>query len=195
VPLGVKISHIGSSPVKADIVTMGMPASSAGEMAAISELRTGFPPGHFFDLDGEKLLARSGFEDLQGGCRMATATTPKLGAAAQENVAYRTYVRNPDDRFKADLTPWTFAKLSGAYAASSNIGRATQVKGNPYVGKRPDDPPVAVSPRGTSVLTDAATGATLLAGAGAMSATEAGAILDAINAAGFDGATRTAVRR
>jgi hypothetical protein len=195
VPLGVKISHIGSSPVKADIVTMGMPASSAGDMAAISELRTGFPPGHFFDLDGEKLLARSGFEDLQGGCRMATATTPKLGASAQEDVAYRTYVRNPDDRFKADLTPWTFAKLAGAYAASSNIGRATQVKGNPYVDKRPDDPPVAVAPRGTSVLTDAATGATLLAGGAEMSATEAGAVLDAINAAGLVGATRTAVTR
>jgi hypothetical protein len=127
---------------------------------------------------------------------MATATTPKVGATAQENVAYRTYVRNPDDRFKADLTPWTFAKLSGAYAASSNVGRVTQVAGNPYLGKRPDDPPVAVAPRGTSVLTDATTGATLLAGAagGAMSATEAGAVLDAINAAGLAGATRTAVR-
>jgi Family of unknown function (DUF6603) len=194
VPLGVKISHIGSSPVKANMVTIGTPSSSAGEMAAISEARTGFPPGHFFDLEGEKLLARSGFEDLQGGCRMATATTPKLGASAQENVAYRTYVRDPNDSLKAALTEWTFARLSGAHAAASSIGRAARVSGNPYLAKKPVEPPVSITPHGTSTLTDAATGATLLDGVGAMSATEAGAILDAISDAGLSGATRTTVR-
>jgi hypothetical protein len=50
--------------VQADMVTMGMPSSSAGEAAAISVVRSPFPPGHFFDLEGEQLLARSGFEEL-----------------------------------------------------------------------------------------------------------------------------------
>ena len=41
VPLGVKISHVGESPVKADMVTIGDPSTSAGALAALSETAHG----------------------------------------------------------------------------------------------------------------------------------------------------------
>jgi len=193
VPLGVKITHIGASPVKADMVTLGMPTSSAGEAAAVSELRTPFAPGHFFDLEGEKLLARSGFEQLQGGCRIAAATTPKIGGNATENVSYRTYVRDPDNRLSAlPRETWKFARFGSAYVRTSNVGRAVQASGNPYLPKTPVDPSVDILAHGTSVLTDSATGEVLLAGLGALSATEAAAIVDSAGAAGV--AVRTTVR-
>ncbi|WP_395306709.1 DUF6603 domain-containing protein [Mycobacterium sp. AMU20-3851] len=193
VPLGVRITHVGASPVKADMVTLGMPVSSAGEVAAVSELRTPFAPGHFFDLEGEKLLARSGFEELTGGCRIAAATTPTLGDSEQENVAYRTYVRNPDDRFSAiRQKTWKFDTFGAAYVRTSTVGRAVAETGNPYLVKAPADPPVDVLPQGTSILTDGRTGGLLLAGLGALSATEAAAVVDAVGAA--DLAVRTSVR-
>ncbi|MGP4058133.1 DUF6603 domain-containing protein [Mycobacterium sp. 4D054] len=193
IPLGVKITHVGASPVTADMVTLGMPVSSAGEAAAVSELRTPFAPGHFFDLEGEKLLARSGFEELQGGCRIAAATTPKLGAKAQENVAYRTYVRNEADRLLPDLREnWKFAAFGSAYVRTSNVGRITAAAANPYLPRPPADPPVDILPQGTSALTDIATGGLLLAGLGALSATEAAVIADSVGAAGS--AVRTTVR-
>ncbi len=184
VPLGVKITHIGSAPVKAGMVTMGMPVSTAGPAAAISELRVPFPPGHFFDLDGEKLLARSGFEELQGGCRIAAATTPKVGATAREAVAYRTFLRNKDDKRLGDLrTDLMFAGFGAEHVAASVVGRARASVGNPYLVPSPT-PPVEVTRPGTSMLTDTVTGA-VLAGIGAMSATEAAVVSEAIAAAGL----------
>jgi hypothetical protein len=191
VPLGVRISHIGASPVKADMVSMGTPFSTAGEAAAISELRMPFPPGHFFDLEGEKLLARSGFEELPGGCRIAAATTPTVGATAKEQVAYRTYVRNPDDRRRADLRDLSFARYGAAQVAASNVGRARTAVGNPYTVPQPT-PPVEVGHAGTSVLSDAMTGA-VVAGLGVMSGTEAALVADAVSAAGLS-LTRTTVK-
>lgn len=192
VPLGVKLAHIGAAPVKADMVTLGMPSCSAGDAAAVSELRTPFPPGHFFDLEGEKLLARSGFEALQGGCRIAATTTPKLGATSKENVAYRTYVRSPVDERKPLLTTLAFARLEGFHAASSSIGRAGRDSGNPYLSL-PDEPPVTVAPQGASVLSDATTGADLFAGATILSGTEAGLLVDELRASGV-AATRTTLK-
>ncbi|GHD44082.1 DUF6603 domain-containing protein [Mycetocola manganoxydans] len=196
VPLGVRISHIGSSPVIADMVTMGTPVSSAGEAAAISEMRVPFPPGHFFDLEGEELLARSGFEEMQGGCRIAAATTPKVGATAQENVSYRTYVRNPDERLVAVPldSSVTFAHFGAAYVAASVIGRSTKASGNPYLASTEADDSIAIAAQGSSVLSDAATGVALTSGLGILNATEASAILDAATAAGIDTLTRTHVK-
>jgi hypothetical protein len=108
-------------------------------------------------------------------------------------VAYRTYVRNPDDRFVAQLSPFAFAAFSGVHASASSVARAVQAKGNPYLAKLPVEPPVDVLPQGTSDITDALTGAPLLVGAGALSTTEAAAVVDALNATGF-AATRTTVR-
>lgn len=183
VPLGIRISHIGTSPVKADIVSMGTPFSSAGEAAAISELRVPFPPGHFFDLEGEKLLARSGFEQLPGGCRIAAATTPKVGSTAKEQVAYRTYVRDKNDRFTGVLADMKFAAYGAPYVAASRVGRCQEVAANPYLVPQPA-PPVKVAAPGSSVLSDAMTGA-VLAGFGAMTGTEAALVADAAAATGL----------
>lgn len=185
VPLGVKISHIGAAPVTADMVTMGAPTSSGGDAAAVSQLDMPFAPGHFFPLDGEKLLARSGFELMQGGCRIAAATTPVLGTSAKENVAYRTYVRNENDRRRPKEFAWATVQLGPKYVAQSVVGRLDRATVNPYLKAPPAEPAVDVAPQGTSVLTDAATGAALLSQFGAMSATQAAAIGDAAAAAGI----------
>jgi hypothetical protein len=193
VPLGVKISHLGASPVTADMVTLGAPTSSTGEAAAVSELRTPFAVGHFFDLEGEQLLARSGFEELPGGCRIAATTTPALGAAQGGRVAYRTYVRNEDDRFRPELrADLAVASFAGRYAAQSVAARRVHEVGNPYLSHAPvPGPPVDVAPRGTSVVSDAVSGAAL--GSVLLSGTEAALVTDALQAAGV-AATRTAVR-
>lgn len=191
VPLGVKISHIGASPVSADMVTLGTPLSSTGAVAAISELRTGFAPGHFFDLAGEKLLARAGFEDLQGGCRIAAATAPGVGASSSGQVAYRTYIRDDAEDRIGSAVPWKFAAFGAAQVRSSISGQAARRAGNPYLA-RPRDVPIAVSPVGTSIIADADSGAALLSGHRLLGPTEAALIGGAINAAGLGSATRVA---
>lgn len=196
VPLGVKISHIGASPVKADMVTMGPPSSTAGDAAAVSALMTPFPPGHFFDLQGEKLLSRAGYEDMQGGCRIAMATTPVVPASGSrpENVAYRTYLREKvDDSLLVTEVNWGFARYGSAYASASVVGRAQQQVGNPYLVPQPE-PPVSLAAPGSSVVLDVATGAPLLAGLGALSATQATVIADALSAANVADVVRATVR-
>lgn len=193
IPLGVKIAHIGASRVKADMVTIGTPTSTTGDAAAISPLMTGFPPGHFFDLKGEKLLSRAGYEDMQGGCRVAMATTPVVGATATEEVRYHTYVRDEADPLTARQVNWGFLNYASTYASSSVVGRVQQETANPYVVPH-TDPRVAVSPPGTSVLVDAMTGSTILDSLGALSATQAAVIGDALQAAGFADVARVTVR-
>lgn len=193
VPLGVKISHIGASPVKADMVTMGAPRTSAGDAAAVSALLSPFPPGHFFDLEGEKLLGRPGFEDMQGGYRVAMATTPVHGAAKPADVRYHTYVRDEDDDRLALEVPWTFEKYGAAYVAGSVVGRRVTETANPYVVPQPE-PPVTLAPAGTSLLRDAATGAAVLEAWGGLSATQADLIGAAASAHGIADVTRVTVR-
>ncbi|SDB81764.1 hypothetical protein GA0111570_103339 [Raineyella antarctica] len=192
VPLNVKISHIGSSPVAADMVMLGTPSSTA-VVAAISELRTAFAPGQYFDLDGEQLLARSGFEDLVGGCRIAAATTPKVGADQRGEVRYHTYIRRHDDPKALDLQDeMRFAAVATHHAAATNVGRATMRTTNPYdTGVRPPEPRATIAEKGTSQVSDALTGTTLL---GAMSQSEAAAVVGAVNAAGLSATTRTTLK-
>lgn len=189
VPLNVRISHIGSSPVAADMVLLGTPTST-GAVAAISELRTAFAPGQYFDLAGEKLLARAGFEDLVGGCRIAAATTPTVGAARTGTVTYRTYVRRRDTPKTLDLqAALRYAAVSSIHAAATEVGRAGLRLANPYAtGVHPPEPPARVAERGVSQVTDALTGGPLL---GAMSQSEAAAVVDAVNLAGLAATTRT----
>jgi hypothetical protein len=206
VPLGVKISHVGESPAKADMVTMGDPFTSAGALAAVSEAPTAFAPGHYFDLTGEKLLARSGFEDLVGGCRMAAATTPKVGTSAAEDIGYRTYVRNPDPAGPRLVQfSGAFAAISSVFASTSLTGRAFERRANPYKLVNPPPEPVAVAPSGASIVASAVVGADLLAGSvfvggadrlggfGALSASEAALATEAAVEAGI-AATRITVR-
>lgn len=206
VPLGVKISHVGESPVKAEMVTIGDPSTSAGALAAVSERRTAFAPGHYFDLAGEKLLARSGFEDLVGGCRMAAATTPKVGASATENVAYRTFVRNPDvDGPGLVAFVGGFAAIPSVFATTSLTGRAHERRSNPYLAVNPPADRVTVAPNGASIVASAVDSADLLktsgianhggllAAFGALTASEAAVTAEAIEAVGVP-VTRMTVR-
>lgn len=195
VPLGVRISRIGSSPVKADMVTIGTPLATpnAGLVGAVSELRTAFAPGQFFELEGESLLARSGFEDMVGGCRIAAATTPEVGASKPSKVAYQTYVRNPAEPSAMLEYAGAFAKLASSYATKTNVGRAVAEVGNPYVQVAAPAAGVTVAPKGTSIIADAATGATLLPGLGQLGATQAALVTSAINAESAAGATRVTV--
>ncbi len=192
VPLGVQITHIGAAKVKADKVSMGVPTSTAGDAAAISPLLTGFPPGHFFDLKGEKLLSRAGYEDMQGGCRIAMATTPKVAATATDEVRYHTYVRDENERLIPRLVDWGFERYAG-HVNTSVVGRAQQAAVNPYLPPRPQ-PEIAVDPLGTSILVDAATGMQVLAGLGALSATQADVIGAALHAEGVADVARVTVR-
>lgn len=195
-PLGVKISRIGSSPVTADMVTIGTPTATpnSGLVGAISEVRLGFAPGQFFDLDGEALLARSGFEDMTGGCRIAATTTPKVGASVPTKVAYRTYIRNPDHNESLIEFTGQFATMSSLYATKTNVGRAVIEVRNPYDQPTPPHAGVDILPRGTSTITDAATGGALLAGLGELTATQAALVTGALNAEGVAFASRTIVK-
>lgn len=208
VPLGVKISHVGESMVKADMVTIGDPSTSAGALAAVSERRTAFAPGHYFDLAGENLLARSGFEDLVGGIRMAAAITPKVGSRVDKQVVYTTYVRDPDaDRLSPRLVkfPGIFAAIPSAYASTSLTGRAFERRSNPYLAVNPPTDRVTVAPNGASIVAsalDAADllnasaitgGSSLLAAFGALSASEAAVTVDAVKTVGVP-VTRMTVR-
>lgn len=178
VPLGIKIDRIGSSPVKADMVTLGTPTMSQITATAVSELRTAFAPGHYFALEGEQLLARSGFEEFQGGIRIAASTTPVIGAAKPVDVSYKIYLRGPDG--KAEQADWAATvRFDETHIHSSLTACAVRENTNPYLTK-PDRPPVTVAPLGTSVLTDAATGAPLLTELGSLNATEATVVLNAV---------------
>jgi hypothetical protein len=179
VPLNVRITHIGSSPVQADMVTVGDPTTSGTTtVAALSEALTPFAPGHYFDLEGEKLLARSGFEHLVGGVRMASATTPVHGAALPVDVSYRTFVRDDDEgaTLRDDLR---MAAVPAVFAGHSVAARAVPTTANPYQ-PRPPEPAVTVAPPGIATLAGALDGAALVGGLGAMSATEAGIVADAL---------------
>ncbi|KQO97711.1 hypothetical protein ASF30_15030 [Leifsonia sp. Leaf264] len=196
VPFGVKISRIGSAPVQADMVTIGTPTSTpdSGLVGAVSELKTAFAPGQFFELEGEGLLARSGFEDMTGGCRIAAATTPKVGTATPATVAYQTYVRNPDEPDSLIEFAGIFATYATSYATKTNVGRAVADVGNPYLQPTPPNAGVTVSDKGTSTIADAATGGALLAGLGELTATQAALVTAAVNTESAASATRLIVR-
>ncbi|OUS97411.1 DUF6603 domain-containing protein [Rhodococcus sp. NCIMB 12038] len=193
VPLGIKIDRIGTSPVTADMVTLGTPTMSQSEAAAVSELRSAFAPGHFFALEGEKLLAQSGFEEFQSGIRIAASTTPVIGAEAPVTVSYRIYLRGSGNTAaEADWTSTTIP-FDTAHVSSSLTARAVRENSNPYLTTRLGRPPVIVAPLGTSVLTDPATGTRLLDGLGALTATAADVVREAVR--GSAAAVRMEVRK
>ncbi len=193
VPLGVKITHLGAAPVRAEMVTMGTPRSTAGDAAAISPHLAPFPPGQFFDLEGEQLLARAGFEEMHAGARIAMATTPVSGPSRTEQVAYRTYVRDEQEALHPVRVDWAFTAMGTEHIADGVVGRHQAVTENPYLDHRAP-PPVTLAPAGTSVLADARTGAPVLDALGPLSTTQAAVISAAAAAAGVADVTRLDVR-
>ncbi len=198
IPLGVRLTHIGSSPVKADMVTIGTPTSTNADLVgAVSEVLTGFSPGHYFDLEGEQLLARSGFEDMVGGCRMAAATTPEVGPSVDGQVEYHTWVRNPDERNELIDFELSLAMPGWRYAERTVVGRSVAEAdvANPYLQSvtAPADAAVGVAPAGTSIVTDAATGAAIAVGLEQMTVTQAALVTSALVHQGVADAARVTV--
>lgn len=195
VPFGVRLTHVGSSPVKADMVTIGTPTSSNADLVgAVSEVQTAFSPGHYFDLEGEQLLARSGFEDMVGGCRMAAATTPRVGPSVNGQVEYHTFVRNPEEPKVMIGVTLSLAMPDWRYAERTAVGRAV-AEGevtNPYLppGAAHLDGAVGVAPAGTSTIADATTGAKIGVGLGQMTVTQAALVTQALVTAGVADAAR-----
>lgn len=97
VPLETPIERIGSAGVTAHRVALGLATTSAGPASAVSTVTAPFAPGQFLSLDGDALLARSGFDDLPSGCRVAAATVPVSGTATEGRVRWHTYFRDNDD--------------------------------------------------------------------------------------------------
>lgn len=198
VPFGVRLTHIGSSPVKADMITIGTPESTNAELVgAVSEVHTAFSPGHYFDLEGEKLLARSGFEDMVGGCRMAAATTPKVGPSVDGQVEYHTYVRNPHERSELIDFDLPIAMPGWEYAERTVVGRAAAEGDatNPYLppARVHAEGAVAVAPAGTSTVADATSGASIAVGLDQMTVTEAALVTQALVSQGVADAVRVTV--
>jgi hypothetical protein len=104
-------------------------------------------------------------------------------------------VRNPDGAV-SERDDLRLERFGAAYVAASSIGRLTEAVAavNPYLPKRPVGPPVDVAPLGTSVLADATTGSALLTGLGALTATQAAVVGDAVTAAGVADVTRLTLR-
>lgn len=191
VPLGIKIDRIGTSPVKADKVTLRGTKMSNIDAAAVSAVPAKFAPGQYFALEGEKLLARPGFEEFQGGIRIAAAATPTVGDSKEVDVSYHVYLRGTGNG--AVKAGWAATvEFNQDHLRGSVAARADRRNTNPYTTARPGRPPLAVSPLGTSVLTDPATGALLAHDLGALTATAADLVATAVG--GAAAAVRTEVR-
>lgn len=192
IPLGVRITHVGASSVAPDMITIGTPSTSTGDAEAISPLMAPFPPGQFFDLEGEALMSRAGFESMQGGCRIAMATVPQHSEQTEPlMVSYRTYIRDEQRRRLPTEVHWKFASFASSYVDTSVVGRLAKTTANPYA-ESVKAPGVTVSDPGLSVLTDVMTGVSLLDGR-RMSVTEAALVGQAISAQGAASVARATV--
>ena len=186
-PLETHIDRIGSAGVTANRVAMGLASTSAGPAGAVSTVNAPFSPGQFLALEGEALLARSGFDLLPSGCRVAAATTPVAGTPAQGDVRWRTYFRDEDaepvvQRFDSRL----FAEM---LVSHSLVGRAVGERENPYLSRAAKVNPnpaatVSILPAGAATVHLADDGGEVLADLGVLTASEAGRIADTINRSG-----------
>lgn len=197
IPLETYIDRIGSAGVSAHRVAMGVAFTAAGPVAAVSEVRAPFAPGQFLALEGEKLLARSGFDALPSGCRVAAATTPVPGPSKGADIRWRTWFRDdrvpPTDGDRMELGMFT------AYLIGHGIpSRRLEERENPYLS-RPDTVTrtgaalVSVLPAGSADVRRVDDGATVLADLGVLTSSQAGWVADAVNAAGAASLTAVAV--
>lgn len=189
VPLGHRIDRIGTAQVTTNMITLDTPTMTNSSVSAVSEVKGPFAPGHYFAIEGEKLLARGGFEQLQNGIRISGQTTPVAGPAKELTVSYKIYLRGSDGA--ATLSDWKpMMQFTDAHISSSLIARGAEHQKNPYL-TAPAKAPVSLDDAGTSILTDSTTGARILDSLGPLNATQATMILDALS--GEVSAVRTEV--
>lgn len=187
VPLETHIDRIGSAGVTANRVAMGLASTSAGPVGAVSTVNAPFSPGQFLALEGEALLARSGFDDLPSGCRVAAATIPVSGAAVNAEVHWHTFFRDEDaGSVEHSFNPAMFADV---IIAQSLVGRAVSERENPYITRAAKVNPnpaavISILPAGAAIVRSADDGGAVLADLGIVTASEAGRLADTINRSG-----------
>lgn len=186
-PLETHIDRVGSAAVTAHRVTMELAETAAGPVGAVATVSAPFSPGQFLALTGEKLLARSGFEQLPCGCRVSAATTPVHGTPRDGDVHWRTYFRK--DEPEPQLLPFDPRLMNAVLVRHSLVDRALTERENPYLTRQERVNPsrtgkVTILPAGSATLHDADDGGRVLADLGVLSAGEAGRIMDAVNGSG-----------
>jgi len=187
VPLETHIDRIGSAGVTANRVAMGLASTSAGPVGAVSTVTAPFSPGQFLALEGEALLARSGFDDLPSGCRVAAATAPVAGTAVNAEVRWHTYFRDEDAApVEQGFNPRMFAEV---IVGQSLVGRAVAERENPYLSRAAKVNPnpaasVSVRPAGAATVRSVDDGKAVLADLGIVTASEAARLADTINRSG-----------
>ena len=187
IPLETHIDRIGSAGVTANRVAMGLATTSAGPASAVSTVTAPFSPGQFLALEGEALLARSGFDDLPSGCRVAAATTPVAGTAVHADVRWHTFFRDEDaEPVESGFDPRMF---SDVIIAQSLVGRAVSERENPYVSRAAKVNPnpaekISILPPGAATVRLADDGGAVLADLGVVTGSEAGRLADTINRSG-----------
>jgi hypothetical protein len=186
-PLETHIDRIGSAGVTANRVNLGLATTSAGPVGAVSTVTAPFSPGQFLALNGEALLARSGFDDLPSGCRVGAATTPVSGTAVADDVRWHTYFRDEDQgSLLLDFDPLMFAEV---LVDHSLVGRTITDRENPYLSRAAKVNPnpatkVSVLPNGASTVHQVDDGGNVLADLGVLTASEAARVADAVNVSG-----------
>ncbi|WP_295697167.1 DUF6603 domain-containing protein [Lapillicoccus sp.] len=199
VPLETHLDRIGSSGVSAHRVNLGLARTSAGPAAAVSTVTAPFAPGQFLALEGEALLARSGFDDLPSGCRVSAATTPVFGDPVadrhEKNVTMLTYYRGDEAPLPRRFSPLLYAEV---LVEHSLTGRSLAQRDNPYLPRTAKVNPhsgdkVSVLPAGSATVRAVDDNGLVLADLGVLGGTEAGWVADTVNAAGVGHLTAVSV--
>ena len=185
VPLETHLDRIGSSSVTAHRVNLGLPTTSVGPVGAVSTVSAPFAPGQFLALEGEALLARSGFEQLPSGCRIGAATTPVHGTATTGSVRWRTWIKS--DPGSSDEQQFDPRLYTTAMVGHALVGRHLEDEGNPYLTRASaaaTSPLVHVDPPGSATVRMADDGDQVVADLGVLTMSEAARVADTITTAG-----------
>lgn len=185
-PLETHIDRIGSAGVAAHRVNLGLATTTTGPVSAVSTVTAPFSPGQFLTLEGEALLARSGFDDLPSGCRVGAATTPISGTPSPAQVRWHTYFRDEEEPVVLHFDPAMFAEI---IVNQSLVGRAVAERENPYLSRMAKVNPnpatkVSILPAGVATVRMVDDGGAVLADLGVLTASEAGRVAAAVNTSG-----------
>jgi hypothetical protein len=196
-PLETHIDRVGSADVTAHRVAMGLPTTSAGPVAAVSTVTAPFAPGQFLALEGDQLLARSGFDDYPSGCRVAAATTPTHGPAVDDDVRWHTWFRE-EELAPIDGMRFDFAELAPVLLDHGIPARRLVERENPYFGRvdhsaAVTSPAVSVLPAGAARVVRVDDGGSVLADLGVMTASQAAWAADVVNHSGAGSVVAVAV--